>query len=154
MLKEQNRIPKLILTPNQIDSNSSFQVADNEQLTMCDECKGTLFYIEKVWGVVCEDLIYGIINYKEKRMFSFREIGLNVYCAECGEFNESYSKWFYPEDRLIMTFNDFENTEQIEIQHCLNQFNQKHDFKTNYKNFELDILKEKLNSYIKKHKIK
>ena len=78
---------------------------------------------------------------KDNRTFTLREIGLSVYCAECGCFHEHYSKWFYPEDRLVMAFDELEDVEMPEVEYCLNQFNQKKDFKPQYKWRELKELK-------------
>lgn len=148
-MKEKNRIPKLVLTQDQIESNNSWRLSQRDLLERCDICGSNLFYFEKIYGVVVEDLDYGVLGYKEKRYFALREIGLNLYCAECGDFHEDFTKWFYPEDRVIMTFDEIEDTEKVEIDYCLNQYNQKHDFTPRYKNMHLNELKEKLDEYVK-----
>ncbi len=151
---EQTRIPKLILTPSQIEAGNRWRLKQNDIMESCYDCNSNLFYIEKQYGIIAEELDYGVVGYKEKRHFRLTEIGLNLHCAECGEFQENYTKWFYPEDLLVMTFDEVDDVEQIEVEHCLSQYNQKHDFEPRYDCMAIFNLKEKLNEYIKNHTIK
>jgi hypothetical protein len=153
-MKEQIRIPKLILTPSMIDSNNHWRLNQKDELIICTDCNFNLFYIEKQLGVIAEEFDYQISGYKEKRYFRLTEIGLNIYCAECGTWYENYSKWFYPEDKIIMTFDELGNVEQTEIDYCLSQYNQKHDFTPQFKCPEVNMLKDKLNEYVKKYPLK
>jgi len=156
MIKEKERIPKLILTPDSIElQDSGWRLSTQEQLTMCNNCHSNLFYIEPRYGIIVEEFDgFGVMYYKEDRQFRLTEIGLSTYCAECGCYNEGYYKYFYPEDKVIMTFEDLNDVEGIEINHCLNQYNQNHDFKPSYQLSETRELKEKLDKYIKEHPIK
>jgi len=153
-MKEHTRIPKLILIPSQIESSTRWNLKQNDVMESCVDCNSNLFYIEKVWGIIAEDLNYGILGYKEDRSFRLSEIGLNLYCAECGNFNESHFKWFYPEDKLIMQFDELDDVEKIEVDYCLSQYNQKHSFTPRWKGIVLTNLKEKLDAYVKKYPIK
>jgi hypothetical protein len=149
----KKRIPKLILTPNQIESEDNWRFGGCEKLTFCDTCHSNLFYINKVYGVVVENLDYDILGYKEKRIFKLREVGLRLYCAECGEFEDDYSSFKYFKDEVIMDLSELDGGEKQEIEHCLDQYNHTHTFKENYGFTELKILKEKLDEYVKNNPI-
>ena len=118
------------------------------------DCNSNLTYIKVNWGVVAEDNDYGVMGNKDNRTYSLREFGLTIFCVECGCFYERYSKWFYPEDKIIMSFDELEEAEMCEVEYCLNQFDQKKDFKPQYKWHELDELKKKLREYEIKYPIK
>lgn len=154
MIEEKKVIQKLVLTPGSIEAKDNWQISQRYQLTMCHECHSNLFYFEPVYGIVAEKLDFGIMHYKEQRQFRIIKIGLNIYCAECGTHNENYYKWFYPENSIIMTFDEIDDAEQHEVQHCLNQFNEKHDFTSSYHYIELNELKRKLKEYVKNNPLK
>jgi len=156
-MKEQNRIPKLILMPGQIDSFRSIgDLTTNDSLVNCYECNGNLFYVEKVFGVVAEEYDYGVVGNKNNRVYRLTEVGLALHCSECGDLYEHYSKWFFPEDKLVLYYTDLEDEgpEYKEINYCLSQYNQKGDFTPEYKCSEVNILKTKLDEYEKAHPIK
>ena len=154
MKDNPEQIRKLVIRPAEIECEDSWRMSLNKNLHSCEGCNSNLSYIIINWGVVAEDNWYGIVGNKDNRIYSLREIGLSVYCAECGRFHEHYSKWFYPEDRLVMAFDELGDAEMPEVEYCLNQFDQKKDFKPQYKWYELKELKEKLIEYEKKHPIK
>ena len=153
-MNEKNRIPKLVLTTGQIDSRGRFMdLSMSDTLISCYECNGNIFYIEKVFGVVVEEYDYGIMGNRSNRQYRLTEVGLVLHCAECGDTREHYDKWFYPEDKQVLSWFDLEDEspEYMEIDYCLRQFNQKGDFTPLYKCSEVNVLKEKLLEYEKKH---
>lgn len=153
----KERIPKLVIKPCDIqERKGSFQICSNENLVMCYDCKSPLFYTKIDWGVVAEDNEYGIINNKSNRVYSLREIGLVLYCAECGSFLEHYGKYFYPENNVVFwdfDFDEIDSDERAEIECCLNQFNQKGTFEARYKSNIFVELKAKLLEYEKAHPV-
>ena len=154
MTSDINKLTKLITKPSNIDAENNWKLSMDEQLFICHDCHSNLFYISPIKGVVANECDCGIIYNKEKRYFTLTTIGLNIYCAECGSFNEDFTKYFYPEDKLIMTFNELDMVESYEVEHCLSQFNQKHTFTPLYKDSTFNLLLSKLNEYIKKYPLK
>ena len=148
------QIKKLVISPDEFDDENNFSLSLHDNLVSCRSCGSNLSYVKIRWGIIAEDNWFEILGDRGNRRYELREIGLDVYCAECGDFNEFYSKWFYPEDKLIIGFDELEDVEMHEIKHCLNQFNQKGNFKPLWKNYKVDLLKEKLIEYEKKHPIK
>lgn len=156
-MKVKEMMHKLVINPNDIMEDSCWGLDLKEKGLWCHDCGSHLMYGGIEWGVVAEDLNYGIMGNYDNRQYRLKEIGIHFYCAECGRFIENYSKWFYPEDKLIMSFEDIDmldGVERVEIEHCLKQFNQKKDFTPLYKYFGLNKLKEKLLEYEKKYPIK
>lgn len=157
MKTKEERMPKLVIKPEFINTSWGYGLEDNVNLMICPFCLSPLHYIKINWGVVAENGFIQVMHNRSERCYQLREIGLSVYCAECGEFIECYSKWFYPEDRMITNFYDLDELgmdERAEIQNCLSQFNQKGDFVSRYKSNVFDNLKEELKKYEKKHPIK
>ena len=154
MKDNPEQIRKLVIRPDEIEDKNSWRMSLNENLHSCMDCNSNLSYIKINWGVIMDDNDYGIVGNRSNRTYELREIGLTVYCAECGAFHEHYSKWFYPEDRLVITFDEIDDAERYEVEHCLHQFNQKGDFKFLYNWYQLKDLKEKLMEYEKEHPIK
>lgn len=154
MKDNPKQIKKLVISPDEFNDKNHWTLNANENLVSCYACNSNLSYVVIEWGIVAEDNDYSVWGDRSNRTYELREIGLNVYCAECGEFNDDYSKYFYPEDRLVMTFDELEDVEINEIKHCLLQFNQKGNFKPLWKNSKLNLLKEELLEYEKKHPIK
>lgn len=150
-MKAKDRIPKLVILPGEISDNTGFALNLNEDTVTCNDCGSHLFYIKIEWGVVVEEHDYGILGNRSKRIYALREVGFALYCAECGQFEESYWKWFYPEDKVICTWDEINGAEKSEIEYCLRQFDQKGDFTPQYKCAEVNLLKEKLKEYEKKH---
>jgi len=153
MKDNPEQIRKLVIKPDEIKDENSWSMSLNKNLHSCQDCNSNLTYIKINWGVVAEDNNYSVLGDRSTRTYSLREIGLTIYCAECGCFHENYAKWFYPEDKLIMRFDELEEVEMPEVEYCLNQFDQKGDFKPQYKWFELNELKRKLIEYEKKFPI-
>lgn len=155
-MKIQERIPKLVIKPNEIDGQDVFglNLSLNDNTVKCTDCGSHLFYIKIHWGIVAENDDYSILGNKSNRTYCLREVGMHLYCAECGVFEEMYHKWYYPEDKIIMTFEEVEMAEKCEVEYCLRQWDQKGDFKPQYNWSELISLKEKLKEYEKKHPIK
>ena len=157
-MKSKEMLHKLVINPNDIvNDNNCWGLDLKDKGLWCPDCGSHFMYGTIEWGVVAEDLDYGIIGYHSNRQYVLREVGLYFHCAECGCFIENYSKWFYPEDKLIMVYEDIDmldGVERVEIEHCLQQFNQKADFTSLYKYHGFTRLKEKLLEYEKKHPIK
>lgn len=155
-MKEVERINKSVLTADSIDVRRGWSLSQKNNPVLCFYCKSPLFYVEIVWGIVEEEELLGISISERKTNYSLREIGLNLYCAECGHFHDDYCKYFYPEDKVVCSWNDEELNlaEAEEIKYCLAQFNRKGDFTPNYSNQETDYLKKKLKEYEEKFIIK
>lgn len=156
-MENKKTIPELVILPSQIKGKDSFSINTNNNMISCNDCNSSLFYIKINWGVVAEEYDYGILGNKDNRVYVLREIGFSIYCAKCGEFNENYYKYFYPEDKLVMSdfdLDEIDEDERAEIEVCLNQFNQKKDFTARYKIPIFTELKKKLKEYEDKHKIK
>ncbi len=149
--KDKEKIAKLVFTADSIENNKGWSLVQRENPLLCDYCKSPLFYIDIVWGVVEEVHLLGIkvVNEDHKYHYFLREVGFNLYCAECGHFHEHYDKYFYPEDKVVCYWNDEEldYAEKEEIWYCLSQFNQKGDFIPRYKSSEMKYLKIKLEEY-------
>jgi len=156
-MKSKEMIHKLVINPVDIENDNYWGLDLKEKGLWCPDCGSHLMYGEIEWGVVAEILDYGIMGYHDNRQYTLREIGIHFHCAECGCFIETFSKWFYPEDKLVITYTDIDmldGVEKVEIEHCLQQFNQKKDFTPLYKYNGLTTLKEKLLEYEKKFPIK
>ncbi len=154
MKDNPEQIKKLVIKPNEIEDDNSWRLSLNKNLISCNDCNSNLNYIKLEWGIVAEDDDFQIMGHRDKRNYRLREVGITIYCAECGCFDENYSKWFYPEERFIMRFDELEEAEMPEIDYCLNQFNQRGDFKPQYSFSELGELKKKLLEYEKRYPLK
>lgn len=150
----KKRIPKLIIVADDIESDSMWSLRQEEQSCTCQDCGGMIFYIRKVWGVVAEDLDIGIMGWRGKRHYSLNELGINIYCAECGSSSEYYHSFSYDKDLVVCEHKDLDGEEMAEINYCLRQFNEKGDFKSSFNSSEVRLLKEKLLEYEKKHPFK
>ena len=153
-MKFQERIPKLVIKPSEIDGQDMFGLNLNDNTTTCRDCGSHLFYLKQELGVVAEENEFGIYNNLSNRTYNIRPVGLVLYCAECGEFEENYVNFCYDKDTIVCTWNELGDTEKVEIEYCLNQWDQKGDFTPQYKGIETITLKEKLKEYEKKHPIK
>lgn len=154
MITERQRIPKLVLTTDSIEDEHGWRLDLNKTTNQCSTCSGLLFYVKPVYGIVAETHNYGIMHHKENRCFYFREIGFSTFCAECGQFSENYSSFQYNKDEIILQFDELEDIPDIEVQFCLDQFNQKHNFTAPYNSSIFDKIKSSLLEYIKNHPIK
>lgn len=150
MYQEKNRLMKSVLTPNSIETRGMWSLAQKENVFLCDECKSPLMYVRQEHGVVEEEFAFPNLDGKEK-YFALRVIGLALYCAECGTFQDDFYKYFYPEDKLVCSWDDDDLglADLEEIQYCLQQFNNTGDFKATHESKEIRYLKEKLKEYIK-----
>lgn len=143
----KKRIPKLIIVPYELSKERLMK----PDFAKCHACNSNLMYIEVEWGIVKEENWYGIMGNKSNRTYSLREIGFNVVCAECGEFIENYAKFFH-DDEVVYYLNGTDDEDEfVEIEYCLNQFNQTRDFTPRYKFPELNTIKEKLLEFEKKY---
>ena len=147
------KIAKLILKASEIPCRE-WDLSTNNDLVMCYDCKSPLFYVKINWGIVAEENDYKVMYNRSNRVYVLREIGFELYCAECGSLMIDYSKYFYPEDKLVYVFDELDSDERAEIECCLQQFNQKGDFKSRYEDALFKELKNKLLEYEKKHPIK
>jgi|TARA_Y100000034_G_C6904339_1_gene419165 hypothetical protein len=155
-MREVERINKSVLTADSIEGMGRWSLSQKENPVLCFYCKSPLFYIQIVWGVVEEEELFknmGIVKRNRKPHYSLREVGLNLYCAECGHFHDDYCKYFYPKDREVCSWSDEELdlAEIEEIKYCLTQFNQKGDFIPSYKSSQMNYLKKMLKEYEEKH---
>ncbi len=153
-MNEVERINKSVLIADSIKSTRRWSLAQQDNPVLCSYCKSPLFYLEIVWGIIEEEKReFKVMGKEREPQFWIREVGLNLYCAECGHFNDDYFKYFYPEDRLVCLWNDEELdlADIEEIKHCLEQFNRKGDFTPNYNSVEVVFLKKKLLEYEKRN---
>jgi len=150
MSKEnKERMHKLVIVPSELT-----QYNFGEKLLSCYDCNSNLMYLRIQYGIVKEKDEFQIMNNRSKVVYSVREIGFSVYCAECGSFIENYFK-FYNNDELVYSFDmELDEDEKAEIEYCLSQFNQKGDFVPRYKFGELNIIKEALLKADKKNNAK
>ncbi len=158
-MKELERINKSVLTADSIETRKGWSLAQKDNPVLCEYCKSPLFYVGIDWGIVEESSLFNdikVIGKERNFQYYLREVGLILYCAECGNFNNHYSKYFYPEDKLVCSWNDEELdiAEIEEIKHCLEQFNRKGDFIPNYQSPEISFLKKKLVEYEEKNSCK
>lgn len=158
MIDTEKYMPELILKAGEIETSHGWKIGHHENLCSCWDCNSNLFYPIINWGIVANEDEYMVMWNRSKLTYSLREIGINLYCAKCGSFLENYSKYFYPADKLILDLglldNELDEDERAEIWNCLNQWNQKGDFKSRYKSTLFNHLKEQLKNYEKKHPIK
>lgn len=155
-MKEVERINKSVLTADSIETGRGWSLAQKDSPVLCFYCKSPLFYVGITWGVTEEKELLGnikILGKEREPQYSLREIGLNLYCAECGHFHNDYSKYFYPKDKIVCSWSDEELdlAEIEEIKYCLEQFNRKGDFTPLYPNKEMGYLKKKLKEYEEKY---
>lgn len=155
IMREVERINKLVLTADSIEGVGRWSLAQKENPVLCFCCKSPLFYVQIIWGVVEEEELFNIkvIGKERKPHYSLRETGLNLYCAECGHFHDDYCKYFYPKDKEVCSWSDedLDFAEIEEIKHCMEQFNRKGDFTPNYNSKEMIYLKKKLLEYEEKY---
>lgn len=151
-MKEVEKINKSVLTADSIEARRGWSLAQKDNPVLCFYCKSPLFYVGIVWGIVEEEELLGISISERKTNYSLREIGLNLYCAECGHFHDDYCKYFYPKDKVVCSWDDEELdlAEIEEIKYYLTQFNKKGDFTLSYPNKEMEYLKKKLKEYEEK----
>ena len=156
-MKTKERIHKLVIKPEDIEAKTIGSISSHSNLLLCPYCKSPLHYTITRWGVVAEESLFQTLHNRDERCYSLREVGLWVYCAECGDSIDDYSKWFYPEDKMVLDWTDLDEVddeERAEIKVCLSQFNQKGTFKARYKSSVFERLKEELINYEKEHPIK
>ncbi|MDP1695044.1 MAG: hypothetical protein Q8L34_05900 [Candidatus Woesearchaeota archaeon] len=150
-MKEVERISKSVLTADSIESRRGWSLAQKDNPVMCIYCKSPLFYVGISWGIVEEERWKDIKIFNKQRepQYRLQEIGLHLYCAECGHWNETYHKHFYPEDKLVCNWEDDEldYAEIEEIYYCLEQFNRRGDFTPRYSSTAMEYLKRKLKEY-------
>lgn len=156
-MREVERINKSVLTADSIGTREGWSLAHKDNPVLCFYCKSPLFYVEIVWGVVEEEELLKdikVLGKEREPQYSLREIGLNLYCAECGHLHDDYCKYFYPEDKVVCSWDDEELdlAEAEEIKYCLEQFNRKGDFTPRYHSNEMAYLKNKLKEYEEKYK--
>ena len=156
-MKIQERMPKLVIKPDEIDGPDAFGLNLNDNTVTCLDCGSHLFYIKEDLGVVAEESDYGIWGNrpnKNNRTYRVREVGLSIFCAECGAFNEIYHSFCYDKDTIVCSWDELGGAEKVEVEYCLHQWDQKGDFTPQWKSTETNVLKEKLIEYEQKHPIK
>ena len=150
----KKQIHELVILPSEIKDNNSWGLNLNNNTTTCGDCGSHLFYIKEELGVVAEEHDMMIMNNRGHRMYNIRPIGLVLYCAKCSSFSEVYHSFCYDKDTIVCSWDELGGAEKIEIEYCLDQWDQKGDFKPQYKCSEVIYLKEKLKEYEKKHPLK
>ena len=149
----KKRIPELVIIPDQING-STWGLKLEENMFTCQDCGSMLVYVKKMLGVVAQDLDYGIVGWRSMRDYRVSEIGINLYCAKCGESIELFHKFVWHKDQVVCEYDDLEGEEMVDIEYCLRQYNEKGKFTPRYNNYEAKVLREKLAEYEKKHPIK
>lgn len=153
-MREVERINKSVLTADSIESRG-WSLSQKDNPVLCFYCKSPLFYISIVWGIVEEELCGSIkvLGKEREPQYWMREIGLLLYCAECGHFHDDYHKYFYPQDKIVCSWDDEELdlAEAEELKYCLEQFNRKGNFIPTYHSKEMSYLKKKLKEYEEKY---
>ena len=152
LMEIKEKIAKFVYTLESIETARGWTLSQRDKALLCYSCKSPLFYIEVMWGIVDETRLYDdfkVIGRNHKQQYNLREVGFSLHCAECGKFEESYCKYFYPKEKLVCSWNDkeLEYAEKEEISFYLSQFNKVGNFKPSYFSSELKYLKEKLNEY-------
>lgn len=157
-MREVERIQKSVLTADSIETGRGWTLAQKDNPLLCSYCKSPLFYVGVTWGVVDEQPLLGIpvLGKQRKHCYGLREVGFQLYCAECGHFHEQYGKYFYPDDKLVCSWSDEELhlAELEELWYCLEQFNRRGDFTPRYQSNEMVYLKKKLLEYETAHRKK
>ena len=149
----KKRIIKSIILPSELEK-AKWSYTLDEDIHKCDDCGSMIFYIKKRMGVVLEDHGIQIVNNLDTSYYSLREIGLVLYCAECGGYHEDYFTFQYDKDNVVCDMEDLDYSEMNEVQYFLGQWNQKKDYTSLYKTPETNLLKEKLMEFEKKHERK
>jgi hypothetical protein len=150
MIKEQKRIIKYIIVPDDIETRGSWSLADKENMFECDTCGGHLFYVRQEHGIVDEEDMHKDMKIMGwQKYYALRVIGLATYCAECGEFQDDYWKYFYPKDNQVCTWDDEDlNLADIEeLQWAIHQYNTEGKITMGYKSSEIKYLESKISEY-------
>ena len=158
MKQEKNTMLKNVLTAESIETKRSWGFNLKENIITCCDCLSPLFYLARHWGVVEEESFSGIkiVGYRlGNKYLALREVGLVVYCAECGVFNEDYSTWVYPDKKIIVTWRDEEidYAEREEIEQALSVYNNTGQVKANYESSAVIHLRKEIKEYEEKNKI-
>lgn len=149
----KKRIPELVILPSEI-SGGTWGLKLEENMFTCTDCSSMIFYVKKIYGVIAENLEYSIIGWRSERHYQITEIGINLYCAKCGESREVFHNFCWDKDQVVCEYDDLDGEEMIDIEYCLRQFNERGDFTPRFKTGEAKLLKEKLIEYEKKHPVK
>lgn len=98
MMKEVERINKSVLTADSIKARRGWSLTQKDNPVLCRYCKSPLFYVGIEWGIVEEEELFKdikVVGKEREPQYWIREIGLILYCAECGHYHEDYFKYFY-----------------------------------------------------------
>ncbi len=146
----QKRMIKTVIMPDEL-KDERFSLTMNENRYICYDCHSILFYIKKLFGVVYEELEYGIMHHVDKTQYRLREYGFKVYCAECGHFQEI--EFIDTKDSLVCDFDDLDGAERGEIEYCLGQYNQRKTYTPLFKTSSTTLLREKIKEFESTKKI-
>lgn len=147
-------IKEMVILPSEIESDSNWNLNTHDNLFSCSDCMSGLCYITKKWGIIQEKEMYQVVGNRSKTIYSLSVLGLNVYCAKCGLFNDQYTSFQYDKDSVVISYDEIDDLERVEIEQCLSEFNKNGKFSTKTKYSPLNHLREKLLEYEKKHPIK
>jgi hypothetical protein len=152
MLTERKRINKNIIVADSIDMGTGWALSQHDNIFMCGTCKSPLFYVVQRWAVVKENTDYEVMGIG-KQYLVLRVVGLALYCAECGEFNEDYDTFAYRDEDIVCLWDDkeIEYTEKEEITYWLEQINHTGDFKPAYPSSAERIFRVKYEEFRKKN---
>jgi hypothetical protein len=152
---EKKGMIKYIVTMDSIETRGGWSLAQKENAKSCGTCGGHLFYVRQEHGVVDES---GDFEWRPKneRSYCLRPTGLALYCGECGEFEDDFFKYFYPEDRVVCSWDDEDlEYEELEVlKHAIFLYNHTGKIDKNSMSYcpvEMLKLQEKLDEYEKKH---
>lgn len=154
MLKEKKGLIKYVVAVDSIETRGGWTLAQKENVARCPNCGGNIFYVRKEHGVVDEsDDHEDLFREKDMRCYHLRQIGLALYCAECGEMEDFYDKFFHPTDKVVCSWDDeeLEYGEMEEVNFALLQFNKTGKMKLGYSDSNIKYLQRKLEEYEKEH---
>ena len=156
MRQEKKFILKNVLTADSIDSRGSFGFGMEDNKVICDDCLSPLFYVAKTWGIVEETWDYNVVGFRGKQNLALRELGLALFCSECGAFNDDFDTWVYPDEKVVCTWKDdgLDYAEKEVIQAAINSYNRTGEVKGFYESSEIKYLREKVREYEEKNNIK
>lgn len=153
--KDIRRITKSVIIADSIEARSGWSVGDYDDLHLCDSCKSPLFYVRQLMGIVEEHSDYQVWGRIGQDYLVFRVVGLALYCAECGEINESFYSFLFDKEKVVCTWedDDLAYAERQQIEGWLDEYNKTH--KLDQKNNQFyghQSVRDKVSEYMAKKK--
>ena len=151
MKVEKTYVTKILITPGSVHQTRDNYPLEKEKTFMCFECMSPLFYVGERFAVIDEELEYNIVGYKRDKMYLvLRVVGLDLYCAECGQWNKDYDSWVYKEP--ICYLDDMDSEEKENVMFALDTYNHTGEVRGSYEGDEIKILRGKIKEYEEKQK--